>query len=49
MTEFPAITGKKLISLLDKFGFVASRQRGSHVMLRHPDGRATVVPELLNK
>ena len=44
MTEFPSITGKKLISLLDKFGFVAARQRGSHIMLRHPDGRATVVP-----
>jgi predicted RNA binding protein YcfA (HicA-like mRNA interferase family) len=44
MTEFPSITGKKLIALLDKFGFVATRQRGSHVMLRHPDGRATVVP-----
>jgi hypothetical protein len=24
MTEFPSITGKKLISLLDKFGFVAA-------------------------
>jgi predicted RNA binding protein YcfA (HicA-like mRNA interferase family) len=32
------------VSLLKKVGFVAERQRGSHVFLRHNDGRATVVP-----
>lgn len=44
MTEFPVFTGKKLLSLLEEFGFIRSRQKGSHVVLRHPDGRATVVP-----
>ena len=29
---------------LQKAGFDVLRQRGSHVFLRHPDGRATVVP-----
>ena len=29
---------------LQKAGFEVVRQRGSHVFLIHPDGRATVVP-----
>jgi predicted RNA binding protein YcfA (HicA-like mRNA interferase family) len=44
MTEFPVFTGKKLLSLLEEYGFVSTRQKGSHVFLRHPDGRTTVVP-----
>jgi predicted RNA binding protein YcfA (HicA-like mRNA interferase family) len=31
-------------ALLLKLGFVVARQRGSHVFFRHPDGRATTVP-----
>jgi predicted RNA binding protein YcfA (HicA-like mRNA interferase family) len=27
-----------------KTGFIVERQRGSHVFLKHEDGRATVVP-----
>ena len=30
--------------LLRRFGFQNVRTRGSHYYLRHPDGRATVVP-----
>jgi len=44
MTKIPSLTGKELISVLKKIGFTVERQRGSHVFLRHPDGRATVVP-----
>lgn len=44
MTSFPSLTGKEIISLLKKAGFIIERQRGSHVFLRHPDGRTTVVP-----
>lgn len=29
---------------LARAGFDVARQRGSHVFIRHPDGRATVVP-----
>lgn len=29
---------------LAKIGFLPVRQRGSHVFLKHPDGRRTVVP-----
>jgi predicted RNA binding protein YcfA (HicA-like mRNA interferase family) len=44
MTQHPSFTGKQIIVLLKKKGFLAVRQRGSHVFLQHPDGRATVVP-----
>lgn len=44
MSNIPALTGKEIISFLKKTGFVVERQRGSHVFLKHPDGRATVVP-----
>jgi predicted RNA binding protein YcfA (HicA-like mRNA interferase family) len=44
MSKFPSVTGKQIAATPKKAGFVAVRQRGSHVFLRHPDGRATVVP-----
>jgi len=44
MTTLPALTGKGLISALAKAGFETIRIRGSHHYLRHPDGRATVIP-----
>ncbi len=44
MSDNPSLTGKQLVSLLKKKGFLAIRQKGSHVFLQHPDGRATVVP-----
>jgi len=44
MSKLPALEGKEIILVLKKFGFAVQRQKGSHVFLRHPDGRATVVP-----
>jgi predicted RNA binding protein YcfA (HicA-like mRNA interferase family) len=44
MSRLPSLTGKHVIAALKKEGFIAERQKGSHVFLRHPDGRATVVP-----
>ncbi len=44
MSKLPSLTGKELVSLLKKVGFIMERQRGSHVFLRHRDGRATVIP-----
>ena len=44
MSRLPALKGKEVISLLRKIGFIEERQRGSHVFLKHSDGRATVVP-----
>jgi len=44
MSKLPSLTGKELVSLLKKVGFIVERQRGSHVFLKHADGRVTVVP-----
>jgi predicted RNA binding protein YcfA (HicA-like mRNA interferase family) len=35
----------EVISALGKAGFEPVRQRGSHVRLRHPDGRVVTVPQ----
>ena len=42
--KLPLISGKELIKILTKIGFEPIRQKGSHVYLRHKDGRSTVVP-----
>ena len=44
MTKLPAATGKEVVAALKRLGFIVARQRGSHVFLKHPDGRTTVVP-----
>jgi len=44
MAKLPRISGKKIISVLKKFGFEIIRVKGSHNFLRHKDGRSTVVP-----
>jgi len=44
MSKLPSLTGKEVVSLLKKVGFIVGRQRGSHVFLKHDDGRTTVVP-----
>lgn len=44
MTSVPSLTGKELLSVLKKAGFVVLRVKGSHHFLHHPDGRSTVVP-----
>lgn len=38
------ITGQELVRLLQEEGFQVVWVRGSHVRLRHPDGRVTTVP-----
>ena len=44
MTRLPRVDGKTVISALAKVGFELARVKGSHHLLRHPDGRMTVVP-----
>jgi predicted RNA binding protein YcfA (HicA-like mRNA interferase family) len=39
-----AITGKELIAALHRAGWTTLRIKGSHHVLRHSDGRSTVVP-----
>jgi predicted RNA binding protein YcfA (HicA-like mRNA interferase family) len=38
------VSGKELLKILNKIGFVEVRINGSHHRLRHPDGRVTTVP-----
>jgi predicted RNA binding protein YcfA (HicA-like mRNA interferase family) len=38
------LSGRRVIKVLTKIGFRVERRRGSHVVLKHRDGRVTVVP-----
>jgi predicted RNA binding protein YcfA (HicA-like mRNA interferase family) len=44
MSRLPIVDFRTMDALLLSLGFVAVRQRGSHVFYRHPDGRTTTVP-----
>jgi predicted RNA binding protein YcfA (HicA-like mRNA interferase family) len=44
VTQFPAVTGSRLVAALESLGFEVLRVKGSHHFLRHPDGRTTLVP-----
>jgi predicted RNA binding protein YcfA (HicA-like mRNA interferase family) len=44
MSKLPILSGEKIVKILQKAGFEIIRQRGSHMLLRHRDGRTTVVP-----
>lgn len=44
MSKLPVLKPTELVRLLERLGFQRIRQKGSHLYLRHPDGRATVVP-----
>lgn len=44
MTSRPALTGKAVIGVLQRHGFMIRRKKGSHFIMAHPDGRITVIP-----
>jgi predicted RNA binding protein YcfA (HicA-like mRNA interferase family) len=44
MSQYPSVTGKELVAVLKRSGFVVVRIKGSHHFLRHEDGLTTVVP-----
>lgn len=44
MGSIPVLKPAEVCRLLEHLGFVAVRQRGSHVQYRHSDGRGTTVP-----
>lgn len=44
MGNVPVLSPQEVMRLLERLGFGAVRQRGSHMQFRHPDGRSTVVP-----
>jgi predicted RNA binding protein YcfA (HicA-like mRNA interferase family) len=40
----PVVSGAEVVRALGKAGFERVGQRGSHVKLRHVDGRTVIVP-----
>ena len=45
MSQLPSLTDRKTIAALKKAGFVEDRQKGSHLVLVHPQTKArTVIP-----
>jgi predicted RNA binding protein YcfA (HicA-like mRNA interferase family) len=44
MSKILPLPAKKVVKALENIGFEQIRQKGSHLFLRHPDGRTTVVP-----
>lgn len=44
MPKLVTIKSKKLLKLLKGIGFVERDAEGSHVFLKHEDGRTTVIP-----
>ena len=42
--KLPLFDAKEVIKILNKMGFEVIRQRGSHIYMKHKEGRCTVVP-----
>lgn len=44
MSGLPRVSGAEVVKALARAGFAQVSQRGSHVKLRHSDGRTVIVP-----
>ncbi|MBD6615971.1 type II toxin-antitoxin system HicA family toxin [Komarekiella sp. 'clone 1'] len=44
MPKLPKLAGKTVINILKKIGFEVVRQKGSHVQMKHDDGRLVTIP-----
>lgn len=44
MPKLPVLTGKTVINALEKIGFQAVRQKGSHVQMEREDGHLVTIP-----
>ncbi|HEV2802555.1 MAG TPA: type II toxin-antitoxin system HicA family toxin [Pyrinomonadaceae bacterium] len=44
MGKNPVLKPREVVAVLERLGFVETRQRGSHKQYRHEDGRSTTVP-----
>jgi predicted RNA binding protein YcfA (HicA-like mRNA interferase family) len=44
MSKIPILKPQQVIRILNNFGFIEVRQKGSHKQFRHQDGRSTTVP-----
>jgi len=43
MSRLPSLKPREVAAILKRDGFLEVRQSGSHVVLRHPDGREVVI------
>jgi len=43
MDKIKHLPANKVIKALEKIGFQQIRQKGSHLFMRHPDGRTTII------
>lgn len=44
MSSFKSVKAKEFIKVVEKLGFYFDRQKGSHAVYKHNDGRRVVVP-----
>ena len=44
MSRLPLLTAKELLKIILKLDFRFKRQKGSHIFLKHPEGRTTLIP-----
>lgn len=42
--KMPLLSGRQVLRTLERLGFVEVHRRGSHVKMRHADGRMIVFP-----
>ena len=42
--KLPLLSGKQVLSALERLGFVEIYRKGSHVKMKHSDGRMIVFP-----
>lgn len=42
--KLPLLSGRQVLAALQRLGFVEVHQKGSHVKMKHPDGRLIVFP-----
>jgi predicted RNA binding protein YcfA (HicA-like mRNA interferase family) len=43
MPKLPAVTDKDVVRALTNLGFFEQRQKGSHLVMKHKDGRRSII------
>ena len=42
--KLPLLSGRQVLAALQRLGFAELHRKGSHVKMKHPDGRLIVFP-----
>jgi predicted RNA binding protein YcfA (HicA-like mRNA interferase family) len=42
--KLPLLSGRQIVKTLERLGFVETHRKGSHVKMKHADGRIIVFP-----